>query len=562
MLLDLRPDQLQIVQTILHKHVPQYEVWAFGSRAKWTAKDYSDLDLCIVSDQPLSFQILGALNEDFAESDLPWKVDVVDWATTSASFRKIIEKDKVVVQTILGKAMPQERNRANFKFQESGGGGQEVGEGTSTQWKCTSLGELVDQGVLRISDGYRARNEELGGQGAIFLRAAHVKDTHIDFEGVDRFYENLSPRVAPKLSIPGDVVITTKGNSTGRTAFVTTEMPVFVYSPHLSYWRSENFDVVSPEFLRSWARGPEFSRQLATLSHSTDMAPYLSLVDQRQIKITLPPIDEQRAIAQVFCSLDDKIELNRCQNAMLEAMARALFQSWFVDFDPVCAKVEGHPPFGLTAETAALFPNSFEDSDLGKIPVGWSATTLADIVTERAGKVGSGNGHVILSAVASGELKRSDEHFTKQVYSQDTSKYKRVEQWDYAYNPSRINIGSIGMLEEQIIGAVSPVYTVLRPAQGYEWFLRFFLDLPQTKAVINQFCSGSVRQSLSFKDFAAIPVVLPPKVVAEAFSRRWQELNTLRQQLDAQSRQLAEVRDTLLPKLMSGELRVPETLMA
>lgn len=281
------------------------------------------------------------------------------------------------------------------------------------------------------------------------------------------------------------------------------------------------------------------------------------------LKILIPETkDEQDRIAHVLGSLDDKIELNRRHTSTLQAIASTVFQSWFVDFDPVSAKAEGRPPFGLDAETAALFPADFEESDLGEIPAGWSATTLADIVTERTARVGTGNGHVVLSAVASGELKRSDEHFTKQVYSQDTSKYKRVEQWDYAYNPSRINIGSIGMLEEPIVGAVSPVYTALRPAQGYEWFLRFFLDLPQTREVINQFCSGSVRQSLSFKDFAAIPVVLPPKEIAEAFARRWEELNTLRQQLEAQSRQIAEVRDTLLPKLMSGELRVPESLMA
>jgi type I restriction enzyme S subunit len=98
MLLDIRPDHLQIVRNILQRHVPQYTVWAFGSRAKWTAKDYSDLDLCIISDKALDFRVLGALEEDFSESDLPYKVDVVDWAMTSESFRKIIEQDKVVIQ--------------------------------------------------------------------------------------------------------------------------------------------------------------------------------------------------------------------------------------------------------------------------------------------------------------------------------------------------------------------------------------------------------------------------------------------------------------------------------
>lgn len=290
--------------------------------------------------------------------------------------------------------------------------------------------------------------------------------------------------------------------------------------------------------------------------------PILNKTSFGQLPISVPDLPVQKAIGRVLGSLDDKIEFNVGQIDTLETMARLIFKAWFVDFNPVQAKAEGRPPFCLKAETAALFPAEFDDSELGEIPAGWSAVTLADIVTERTGKVGNGNEHVVLSAVASGELKRSDEHFTKQVYSQDTSKYKRVEQWDYAYNPSRINIGSIGMLEEPIVGAVSPVYTVLHPVEGYEWFLRFFLDLPQTKEVINQFCSGSVRQSLSFKDFAAIPVVLPPKEIAEAFTRRWQELNTLRQKLAMQSSKLAEARDTLLPKLMSGELRVPDELMA
>lgn len=100
-MIDIRPDQWQIVRNILHKHVPHYEVWAFGSRAKWTAKPYSDLDLAIITDKPLSLDITAALNEDFSESDLPWKVDVVDWATTSESFRKIIGTDKVVVHNII-----------------------------------------------------------------------------------------------------------------------------------------------------------------------------------------------------------------------------------------------------------------------------------------------------------------------------------------------------------------------------------------------------------------------------------------------------------------------------
>lgn len=97
--IDICPDHWVIVRGILQKNVPEYEVWAFGSRAKWKAKPYSDLDLAIISDKPLSLTVRAALTDDFSESDLPWKVDVVDWATTSESFRQIINRDKVVLQS-------------------------------------------------------------------------------------------------------------------------------------------------------------------------------------------------------------------------------------------------------------------------------------------------------------------------------------------------------------------------------------------------------------------------------------------------------------------------------
>jgi len=92
----------------------------------------------------------------------------------------------------------------------------------------TTFADLIDEGSLEIGDGYRAKNQELGGDGLIFLRAGHMTVTRIDFDGVDRFHRELDARVRPKLARPGDVVVTTKGNSTGRTTYVTPSMPPFV----------------------------------------------------------------------------------------------------------------------------------------------------------------------------------------------------------------------------------------------------------------------------------------------------------------------------------------------
>ena len=98
--IDIAPDCLRIVTDILRRHVPEHQVWAFGSRATGKAKPYSDLDLAIITDTPLPLAILAALAEAFSESDLPWRVDLVDWSTTSEPFRKIIERDRVVLQPV------------------------------------------------------------------------------------------------------------------------------------------------------------------------------------------------------------------------------------------------------------------------------------------------------------------------------------------------------------------------------------------------------------------------------------------------------------------------------
>ncbi len=424
--------------------------------------------------------------------------------------------------------------------------------------------EIVELGtVCDVGDGAHAKVArcDKNDESVLYLTSKNIGNGQLKLSEVDHIsvsdYERLFPKISRATRRPqsGDVlvgIIGTFGNS-----YLYKDSDYFGISSSVAVIRP-NQDLVKSEFLQYVVRSPQF-KEAHGASKSGSAQGYTNIPTIKKLPVPLFSIDQQQAIVRILSSLDANAELCSRQGAILGAMAKAIFQSWFVDFDPVRAKAESKKPFGMDEVTAALFPNGFEDSDLGEIPSGWQATTLADIITERTAKIGAANGHVVLSAVSSGELKHSDEHFTKQVYSQDTSKYKLVEQWDYAYNPSRINIGSIGILEEPITGAVSPVYVVLRPAQGYEWFLRFLLNLPQTQEGINQFCSGSVRQSLSFKDFASIPVVLPPKPIAEAFARRWQELNILRQQLDAQSRQLAEVRDNLLPKLMSGELRVPAT---
>lgn len=199
-----------------------------------------------------------------------------------------------------------------------------------SDWPETTFGELISAGVLEIGDGYRAKNEELGGDGPIFLRAGLVQDSGIDVTSAERFRAPLSPQIARKMSRPGDTLVTTKGNSTGRVAFVTEHLPPLVYSPHLSYWRPLQPAIVLPGFLRYWSRSEAFRQQVTAMAASTDMAPYLSLTDQRRLRIRIPPVQVQSTAATILASLDDKIELNRRTGATLLETARALYRSQFV----------------------------------------------------------------------------------------------------------------------------------------------------------------------------------------------------------------------------------------
>jgi type I restriction enzyme, S subunit len=197
----------------------------------------------------------------------------------------------------------------------------------------STFSELIQQGVLEIGDGYRAKAGEFGDDGPIFFRAARLTERGLDFADAERFSARMVGKVASKLAKPGDTIVTTKGNSVGRTAYVPQNVPAFVYSPHLSYWRSLKHNRLAPGFLRYWARSPQFLAQLRAMAHSTDMAPYLSLVDQRRLRISVPPIHEQNAIVEVLSALDDKIAANEQIVATADKL-RALSLSQFITAYP------------------------------------------------------------------------------------------------------------------------------------------------------------------------------------------------------------------------------------
>jgi type I restriction enzyme, S subunit len=439
------------------------------------------------------------------------------------------------------------------------------------EMQVTTFQHLIDEGVIEIGDGYRAQNNELGGDGPIFLRAGHVTDHCIDFTGVERFHAHLTDKVRSKMSQVEDTIITTKGNSTGRTSYVTDRVPPFVYSPHLSYWRSSDPKRLCGGFLRYWSQYAEFTDQLSSMKASTDMAPYLSLTDQRRLKITLPPIAEQKAIASVLGALDDKIELNRRMNATLEAIARVLFQSWFVDFAPVRAKLDGRQPAGLDPATSALFPDQFYHSETGKIiPAGWAITKLGDEVDFQTGFAFPSDRFTEKPPgirLARGMNVKEGEFFwsNQSRYWPDVT--KDLEQYlldigdvligmdgsKVGKNWVRVRRSDLPCLLVQRVARLRSAHSV---GQGFISLLigsatfRDFIEAVKTGTSIPHISGGQIKEYSFFR-----PPIGDDRLF-HAFEALVAPMTTQSDKNYAETEVLAALRDTLLPKLLSGELSV------
>ena len=256
------------------------------------------------------------------------------------------------------------------------------------------------------------------------------------------------------------------------------------------------------------------------------------------IKVRVPTqFDDQHRIASILSSLDRKIELNNKINAQLEKMAQVLFKSWFVDFEP-------------------FKDGKFVESELGMIPEGWRVGTLGEITTNETSKVKDRDDVKVLSPVTTGELVLSEEYFTKQVFSASIAKYKVVKKGDFAYNPARINIGSLGRNEFNFDGCVSPVYVVFSTTYNYENFIDLLRKTESFKTAVISRAIGGVRQSLSYEDFSLIETIIPTEQSVLAFNKVYDSIKLTIQKNNSESLHLSQLRDTLLPKLMNGEIEL------
>ncbi|MGH7285116.1 MAG: restriction endonuclease subunit S [Polyangiaceae bacterium] len=301
--------------------------------------------------------------------------------------------------------------------------------------------------------------------------------------------------------------------------------------------------------------------EIFTLGAGGSRTPILNKGDFERLPFVLPSLAEQRAIAHILGTLDDKIELNRRMNETLEAMARALFQSWFVDFDPVRAKAEGRAPSGMDAETANLFPSELVDSDLGPIPKGWRWAPVTELTSYLSRGIGPAytedGGVVVLNQKCIRDHRVDLTKARRHDPARKPIEGRLVRDLDVLVNSTGVGtLGRVAQLRGAFSAIVDSHVTIVRAASTVDpWFLGTTLLLREPE--IEALGEGSTGQTeLSRSRLGGLLCVTPDHAIQRTFGNAIGATSRRSAASDVENEHLARTRDALLPKLLSGEISV------
>ncbi len=412
--------------------------------------------------------------------------------------------------------------------------------------------------------GSRMKSDTYVATGVPVIRGNNISDTR-DF--VDEFVF-VSDETADDLRscnvFVGDLVFPHRG-AIGQVGIISVgDFPRYILSTSLMKLTCDR-KLVDPLFIFYFFRS-SLGRHALLQHASTVGTPGIGqpLASLRSIRVPVPPLMEQRAIAHILGTLDDKIELNRRMSETLEAMARAIFKSWFVDFDPVRAKAEGRDP-GLPKHIADLFPDSFEDSELGEFPKGSALGKISDLCDA---VFSGGTPNTQNAAYWNGDVRWLSSGETREKFVIDTE--KRITPEGVANSSTRAArafstvIASAGQgntrgqtsllcIDSYINQSVVVLHANCRTSSPYH----LFFDLERRYEEFRRISDGhSSRGSLTTKLLAGLDAIVPPLQLIEHFD---QIVTLLVERIILnlhESKGLAALRDALLPRLISGELRV------
>jgi type I restriction enzyme S subunit len=425
-------------------------------------------------------------------------------------------------------------------------------------WHEIRLGDMVE-----ITKGNSYRSVDLGPSAtALVTLKSFERGGGYRHDGLKAFTGQYKPE---QVVNPGEIVIaltdvTQAAELVGRPAKVPSSLDfkTLVASVDAGIVRPVS-DQIDSQFLYYLLLSPQLKDW--TYAHTTGTTVlHLNPNAIKAFAASIPPLSEQREIASALSALDDKIELNRRMNTTLEAMARALFQSWFVDFDPVHAKAEGRQPVGMDAETATLFPDSFEDSVLGPIPKGWTLKAVSEVIAvdpKRTLPKASPAKYLDMKNLP------TEGHLAKETIVrpyQSGAKYRNGDTLFARITPCLENgkTGFVDFLTEGEVGWGSTEFIVLDPLPPLPKEFGYLLARSTLfrEFAIQNMTGTSGRQRVPAESFGQFFIAVPPAGVSHSFGDIAQGLFALINRNGREARRLELLRDSLIPVLLSGELRI------
>lgn len=435
----------------------------------------------------------------------------------------------------------------------------------SSDFVQSLLGDLCvpDEGVQTGPFGSLLHASDYVDFGTPIITVKHLGDNRIIHENLPYVSDEDKDRLSKYILKTGDIVFSRVG-SVDRRAIVHPEEDGWLFSGRCLRVRPDPTKIDAGYL--SWFLGlPEFKEYIRQIAVGATM-PSLNTTILSNVPIYFPPtVQEQQAIACILGTLDDKIELNRRMNETLEGIARAIFKSWFVDFDPVRAKAAGQQLPGLAPHIADLFPDAFEESELGEIPKGWEVEPIGDIVKAVGGGTPSTKNPAYwdegihcfatpkdLSGLSSPILLDTKRRVTDAGLAKISSGLLPV---GTVLLSSRAPVGYLAIAQIPVCvnqGFIAMIYD--GPVSNYYVLNWAKVNMPEIK----RRASGTTFAEISKRNFRPIPALVPSREVMTAFDAVVEPVYAKNRLNLEESRTLAALRDTLLPKLISGELRVPD----
>ena len=551
--IDLSPLQLKEVKALLGKYLPNTTVWAYGSRVRWSARPNSDLDIVAFASPAQAAQV-SLLREAFEESNLPFTVDFFVWDTVPEKFRENIQREYIELQ--------------------SGEAEKEVRAG---EWQHYLFEDCMDA----IID-YRGKTPKKTIAGIPLITAKIIKNGAI--QQVNEFiaeedYDSWMRRGIPE---PGDVVLTTEA-PLGEVAQLDNRK-IALAQRVITLRGKKGF--LDNTFLKYLLLSKDVQHQLDGRGTGTTVKG-IKQAELRKLELTIPEYETQKSIAHIIGTLDQKIKLNHQTNQTLEKMAQALFKSWFVDFDPVIdnalaagkpipdelqERAQGrqqqlakpdHKP--LLDDIRQLFSSEFElTEELGWVPKHWEAGATENIAFT--------NPVSWSKKTAPEQVEYVDLANAKNGYIQDTISYsfedapsrarRKLDKGDTIIGLVRPGNRSFAYIQQSGLTG-STGFAVLKPrSDSVRAYLYFHLT---RNDVINEFArlaDGAAYPAIRPEVVSTFACLLPPDSVLSLYQNKVEGFLGKMAVSSLENRQLEKIRETLLPKLISGELRLPSDALA